>query len=124
LKKIANGEGEIAIDGYFHLWAFNYAKTDLIAELLDEDEVAAHQIMTRIMFNLRKEGIKTHVDWSLLKIDGEVKDENNAAMFYEDATKMEDYFENAGYALSNVAGSEQTRNDYREALSITAMMAY
>jgi len=124
LKKIANGEGEIAIDGYFHLWAFNYAKTDLIAELLDEDEVAAHQIMTRIMFNLRKEGIKTHVDWSLLKIDGEVKDENNAAMFYEDATKMEEYFENAGNALSNVAGSEQTRNDYREALSITAMMAY
>jgi len=82
LARLSRGEATQIIDGYFHLWAFNYAKGEKL-QYLDEDELEAHQIMTRIMFNLRKEGVKAHLDWSILRIDGEIHDDRPYDLFLD-----------------------------------------
>jgi hypothetical protein len=72
IGKISMGAGEDAVKGYAYLWVFNYLKKEHLMECLDEDELEAHQIMTRMMFNLKKEGLTTRPDWSILKLDGEL----------------------------------------------------
>jgi hypothetical protein len=94
------GAAEDAMDGYFQLWAFNYNKTELL-QLLDEDELEAHQIMTRIVFNAKKEGIKRHLDWSRLRIDGEVHDTARIeTMMSIPALSMDSFFREAVTTIS------------------------
>jgi len=76
LVKLASGDGENAALGYAHLWAMNYRLKDKLFEIFDEDEMAAHQILTRIMFNLKKEHVKTRINWDFLKVDGDLPNEN------------------------------------------------
>jgi hypothetical protein len=92
LGRISSGRAEEAVLGYYHLWAFNYNKKDLLVELLDEDELEAHSIMTRIMFNLRKEGIRTRPDWQLLRIDGEPHRYDAGDMFVSETNVSTDIF--------------------------------
>jgi hypothetical protein len=67
LVKIEMGAAEDAVDGYHLLWARNYNLSDDLFSIFDEEEMDAHQILTRIFFNLKKEGLFTKVDWSRLK---------------------------------------------------------
>jgi len=71
LGKLSQGAGEDAVLGYAHLWAMNYRLGDKLYEVFDEAEMEAHQLLTRIMFNLKREGIKTRPDWSKLGLNAE-----------------------------------------------------
>jgi hypothetical protein len=68
LGKISMGSAEDAVLGYADLWSMNYRHGDLLFDVLDEDEMDAHQIMTHIMFNLKKKGIKRRPVWDSLGI--------------------------------------------------------
>lgn len=72
LGKLSRGEGADAAQGYFALWSMNFKLRDRLYELFDEDEMDAHQIMTRIMFNLKDEGIKINADWKSLSVSGDI----------------------------------------------------
>ncbi|UQS94374.1 MAG: replicase [Brapardiv virus 4] len=67
LVKIATGEGEDSVKGYFLLWSLNYNLGDKLYEVFDEEEMEAHQLLTKIFFNLRREGIKNTVDWDRVR---------------------------------------------------------
>jgi hypothetical protein len=71
MSKISQGAGEDAVKGYFDLWRINYVAGEELLEVFDEEDFQAHQIMTRMMFNLKKEGLKTQPDWSRLRIAGD-----------------------------------------------------
>jgi hypothetical protein len=58
LNKVASGKGQEAVLGYADMWRRNFDLKELLTEVLTEDEMDSHTIMTRIMFNLRKEGLK------------------------------------------------------------------
>jgi len=83
LIKISQGKAEDAVLGYFDLWSMNYALGDVLYDVFDEDEMEAHSLLTRIMFNLRKEGLQTRPDWTKVRIDGELHEENAYKWFTE-----------------------------------------
>jgi hypothetical protein len=64
LVRLATGRGEEAVLGYFDIFAQNYAKKEELIVVMTEPELEAHNILTRIFMNLRKEGLKLHVDWN------------------------------------------------------------
>jgi len=70
LGRLNAGSGQDAALGYFDLWKWNYNQGEVLASCFDEPEMEAHAILTRIMFNLRKEGIHVKPDWSQLRGDG------------------------------------------------------
>jgi hypothetical protein len=106
LGKLSAGKGDDAALGYFHLWAFNYRQSEYLFDCFDEDELKAHAILTRIMMNLKREGIRVHPDWSLLRLDGEVQSEWSALDIMENVppdilTKIE---EEATHPVVPIAG--------------------
>jgi hypothetical protein len=106
LGKLSAGKGDDAALGYFHLWAFNYRQSEYLFDCFDEDELKAHAILTRIMMNLKREGIRVHPDWSLLRLDGEVQSEWSALDIMENVppdilTKIE---EEAAHPVVPIAG--------------------
>jgi len=82
LGKLSFGEGNDAVLGYFILWRFNYLKRDKLVEAFDETELEAHALMTRVMFNLKKEGVKIKPDYSTLSVDGEVFTESAPGLIF------------------------------------------
>jgi len=68
------GAGEDAVLGYAHLWSMNYLLAERLSDIFTEEELTAHQLLTRIMMNLRKEGLKTKVDWEHLGLRGELQE--------------------------------------------------
>jgi len=64
LVKLAAGRGEEAVLGYGEMWKRNYDLKELLVTLMTPSELEAHSIMTRIFFNLRKEGLKTRLKWA------------------------------------------------------------
>jgi len=64
LVKLASGRGEEAVLGYGEMWLRNYKLRELLPGLMTSEELRAHSIMTRIFFNLKKEGLKTRLSWS------------------------------------------------------------
>jgi len=81
LIKLATGQGDLAALGYYDLWAWNYNKGELLFSCFTEEEMAAHQITTRIMFNLKKEGVHVKPDFS--KISSGVYVNENAETIVE-----------------------------------------
>jgi len=81
MGKVAMGKAEEAVLGYSLLWSFNYNQGDSLVECLDEEELTAQQLLNRQMFNLKKYGIRTKPDWSILKLDGEPQSELALDMF-------------------------------------------
>jgi len=71
LVKISSGKGELSALGYWDLWVTNYLKRESIFTVMTQEEQQAHQILTRIMFNLKKHGIRISPDWSKLSFVGE-----------------------------------------------------
>jgi hypothetical protein len=71
LVKISSGKGEISALGYWDLWVSNYLKREDIFCVMSQEEQQAHQLLTRIMFNLRHNGIRIKPDWSKLSAVGE-----------------------------------------------------
>nr|AQM32763.1 replicase [Agaricus bisporus virus 6] len=71
LVKLTTGDGENSVDGYLLLWLLNYKKAEKLADCFDPDELEAHQLLTRIMFNLSKYGLKSRVKWDLENVDVE-----------------------------------------------------
>lgn len=86
LGRLSRGEGETAVLGYSYLWAFNYRKAEMLSSIFDEDEMTAHQIMTRVMFNLKKEKVYTKPDWSILRINGDPHDDTAQTVFSDLST--------------------------------------
>lgn len=85
LVKIAVGDIENAFPGYFILWKQNYEKAEILADIFDEEEMSAHQLTTRLFFNLkRQEHLKRSIDWSKLRIDGEVHEVTSKAFMFEE----------------------------------------
>jgi len=118
--KLGEGKGQDAVDGYFHLWAFNYTKGDVLAEVLDEEELEAHQILTRIMFNLRKEGLTPHVDWGILKIDGELHSEN-PTMILQNFESVSNYInEPSAFTSSTLSPYDAYKSAREGAISLLA----
>lgn len=74
LGKLSMGAGEDAVLGYAHLWSMNYLLAERLSDIFTEEELTAHQLLTRIMMNLRKEGLKTKVDWEHLGLRGELQE--------------------------------------------------
>jgi len=64
MVRVAAGKGEDAVLGYGDAWAHNYALSEKLVGAMREDELEAHAIMTRIFMNLKREGLKTRMDWS------------------------------------------------------------
>jgi len=95
LVKLAMGDAENAAAGYFHLWAFNYIQRDKLVEVFDEDELEAHQLLTHLFFNLRKEcDVRLHPDWSILSITGEAHEDNSIQdLWNKDAVGMNTIFD-------------------------------
>lgn len=68
--RLESGRAEDAALGYFDLWAWNYNQGEILMQCMTPAEIEAHQIMTRIMFNPKKEGIKRKFDYTKLQADG------------------------------------------------------
>jgi len=63
VNKVASGRGQESVLGYAEMFKRNYDLKELLVDLLTEEEMDAHNIMTRIMFNLRREGLKAPKSW-------------------------------------------------------------
>jgi hypothetical protein len=46
------------------MWLRTYSLKEILTEVMTPIELEAHSIMTRIFFNLRKEGLKTRLKWA------------------------------------------------------------
>jgi hypothetical protein len=69
LVKLASGRGEESVLGYAEMWKRNYDLRDKLYEIFTEDEMEAHAILTRIFFNLKKEGLKTRLPYKFRDYD-------------------------------------------------------
>jgi len=114
LVKIARGQAEEAVLGYAHLWAMNYRLGDQLFDLLDEEELQAHQLMTSMMFNLKKEGISTRPNWDNLNIRGDLTSDIGLDLITSNPSKLEKFLNVSTF--SQVATSTaQVAQDYVQA---------
>jgi hypothetical protein len=79
LAKLSSGDGDDAVLGYYDLWKHNYNKGEVLMSLLTEEEMISHQILTRIMFNLKAEKISIRPDWSKISSAINVSEEGDMA---------------------------------------------
>lgn len=63
LVRIAAGKGEEAVLGYGEAFRRNYVLREKLIDAMNEEELEAHNILTRIFMNLKKEGLKTKLNW-------------------------------------------------------------
>jgi hypothetical protein len=91
LGRVERGQAQDAILGYFSLWAFNYRARDKLYACWNEEELEAHAIMTRYMFNLKKRGISAKPDWSQVNMLGNVSDVEGLELYATMSTKLVDW---------------------------------
>jgi len=103
LAKISSGQGEDAILGYYDLWKWNYNKGEVLMSLLTEDEMTAHQIMTRVMFNLKAEEIYVRPDWTKI---------SSAQLVSEEADQAAEYLSSDTIDLTDIAVEERSANGF------------
>jgi hypothetical protein len=63
MSRLATGKGEDAVLGYGEAWRRNYDLREKLIGVMSEQELAAHNVMTRIFMNLKHEGLKTRLSW-------------------------------------------------------------
>jgi hypothetical protein len=91
LVRISRGELKEIMLGYFDLWAQNYSQKDDLYRIFDEDEMRAHSCMTRIMFNMRKEGFHQNLPWDRLDVPYEFLDNDTMKTFQEHSDLIEQF---------------------------------
>jgi len=65
---LTRGKGnEIAL-GYFEMFANNYSLGENLLSVMTPEEIEHQSAVNRIMFNLRKFGVTTHVPWQDLQV--------------------------------------------------------
>jgi hypothetical protein len=69
LVKLASGRGEESVLGYAEMWKRNYDLKEQLFDVFTEEEMEAHAIMTRIFFNLKKEGLRTRLPFKFRDYD-------------------------------------------------------
>jgi len=129
LGKISSGQAEDAVLGYFMLWAFNYNQKDALYDIFDEEELQAQAIMNRIMFNLKKKGIKTKPDWSLItnsRIDGDMHEvQDSFDIFMGVDSQIIDAIENsAHFDISVPSFSTEGQVVYKSVYEAISAMGY